>query len=213
MDERELLKLLGLIDDNKGDDNDKQGVNDDNQQTQPTQQQKDKQTDDKQIPNDNTNQPTQQQTQEPQTQQQTQQYDFNQVLKDQFKMITGQEFDPTNPQHIVAINQLAQQLQKQQEVMNYLHSVVSPEFDNWLNEKIKTLPFNDVYNFQLAIQNGDINGVKQFIERMKKEWAMEKSNYKQVDDKELPRQSAEKNFSEYGEGGDELVDLILSDFE
>ena len=123
-----------------------------------------------------------------------------------FRQATGQDYDPSNPQHVYLAVQLQQQIENQKRVMEWLKQAVDPEFDAWLEEKVKTLPYAEVAEFQAAIQNGDLPKVQQWITQKKQEYLTEKSGG-QKGSQQVPIQAEDKKPSEddYSPYGDILT--------
>jgi len=183
--EQDILRELGLIEEEKG------------EQMQ-TEEQGAKQPEEKQE----VKQPEKQEEEEFKTkeqpiktaEQQQQEMDIGREIEAAFKQITGQKFDPKNIQHVVLANQIAQQIQAQKAVMDWLARAVDKEFDAWLNEKVKTMPYSDVQVFQNAVATGNLAVVQQWIEARKKEYLAEKEG--KQDNKNLPQQATEKQFTQ-----------------
>lgn len=190
MDEKEILKELGLLDEEEG-----------KQEEQKQDMQEEKKETEQQAAQSEAAQEKVPAQSEPAPQQENKEQEmpganFEQQLVQAFEAITGRKFNPSNPGDVVIINQIAQQLQKQQAVMDYLQKAVDPKFDAWLEEKIKTLPYNEVASFQQAVANGDLGFVQQWIETKKKEYLGEADNKEQEQQKQKPVQATEHDLQE-----------------
>ena len=185
----DILKILGLEED-KQENKEEQPVQEEKkEEKQPEAGQETKQSEPVQ-------QPAPQQTQ-PQVQQPGQQApSISHAVEQAFMQMFGRKPDLKNMEDVIVVNQLAQQIQRQQAVMDYLRQAVDQKFDAWLTEKMATLPYGEVAKFNQAIQNGDLEFVRQWIEAKKKEFLGENTQKQQQEQKQTPPQAEEKDFIE-----------------
>lgn len=189
--EEEILKELGLLDEEEMQEEKKE----ENKQEEAQQKEKQEVAVQQEAAQEQQQEAVKQPAKEEAKQEQTQ-VNFEQQLVAVFEQTTGRKFDPKNPADVVLINQIAQQLQRQQAVMEYLQKAVDPKFDAWLEAKIKQLPYNEVASFQQAVANGDLGFVQQWIEARKKEYLGQQDNKEQEEQKQKPVQAPEHDLNE-----------------